>query len=106
MQRYETILIIDPDLPEDEIEGIIEGVKEFFAQEGAEIIKVDQWGKRKLVYEIKKKHKGVYVLLDYQGESDIVHKFETKIQIDERIYRCQTIKIDKNAPREITEEVA
>lgn len=96
MRRYETILIADPDLPEDEMGVLIERIKNFLAKEKGEIIKLEQWGKRKLAYEIEKKNKGFYIFLDYLGNPELAHKFETSFRINEKVLRCQTIKVEED----------
>jgi len=104
MRRYEAILITDPDLAEDEIDVLVEKMKEFIANEKGEDIKIEQWGKRKLVYEIKKKYKGFYFLINYRGNSELASKFETKFRINEKVLRCQTVRVNKETPVEANDE--
>ena len=54
MNRYETIFIIDPDLPEDQAQAAVEKIKGIISQTaGAELLKVDDWGIRRLAYRVK-----------------------------------------------------
>jgi ribosomal protein S6 len=55
MRKYETIFILDPDLEEEQAQSAIEKVKGIITQTNGEILKVEDWGKRKLAYEVKKK---------------------------------------------------
>ena len=59
MRRYETIFILDPDLEEEQTLSVIEKVKGIITQANGEILKVEDWGKRKLAYEVKKKPKAI-----------------------------------------------
>ena len=54
MRKYETIFILDPDLEEEQALSVIEKVKGIITQTNGEILKVEDWGKRKLAYEVKK----------------------------------------------------
>ena len=55
MRRYETIIIIDPDLSAEEREPVLARVKDVIAQQDGYLAFIDDWGTRKLAYEIKKK---------------------------------------------------
>ena len=59
MRRYETIIIIDPDLSAEKREPVLERVKDVIAQQGGYLAFIDDWGTRKLAYEIKKKERGL-----------------------------------------------
>ena len=73
MRRYETIFIIDPDLSEEGRAPIFERLKDLFPQHNGLLVVIDEWGAKKLAYEIKKKARGYYVRLDYCGNDN---KFE------------------------------
>ena len=55
MRRYETILILDPDLSEDGRAPLIERIGQFIPQQGGLVVEEDHWGARKLAYDIKRK---------------------------------------------------
>ena len=67
MRKYETIFILDPDLEEEQAQSVIEKVKGIITQTNGEILKVEDWGKRKLAYEVKKKPKGHYYPDPFSG---------------------------------------
>ena len=104
MRRYESILIADPYLTEDELEVLVDKVKDFLAKEKGEDISIQHWGKRKLAYDIKKKPRGSYILLNYRGEPELIRKFEAPFRIDEKVFRCQTIRVDENELTQLKEE--
>ena len=54
MRKYEAIFILDPDLEEEQAQSAIEKVKGIITQTNGEILKVEDWGKRKLAYDVKK----------------------------------------------------
>jgi small subunit ribosomal protein S6 len=107
MRRYETFLIIDPDITKDEQVPIIERVKELIAQMDGFLVQVDDWGDRKLAYAIKKKERGYYVRFDYCGAGSLVNEIERFFRIDDRALKYMTVLLDKFADLEkIKEEMA
>ena len=107
MRRYETFVIIDPDIPQDEREALIERVKELISQMDGMLILVDEWGDRKLAYEIKEKARGYYVRFDYCGSAPLVNEIERFFRIDDRALKYMTVLLEKEADLEkIKEEMA
>jgi small subunit ribosomal protein S6 len=107
MRRYETIFIIDPDLSAEKREPVLERVKDVIAQQGGYLAFIDDWGTRKLAYEIKKKERGYYLRFDFCGTGAVVDEIERFFRIDDRVLKYMTVLLDKNADIEkIKEEVA
>ncbi|MGC8834644.1 MAG: 30S ribosomal protein S6, partial [Armatimonadota bacterium] len=61
LREYEIIYIIDPDLEEEAVTATIDRFSQLAASQGAEVVNIDRWEKRKLAYEIKNKREGIYV---------------------------------------------
>jgi len=107
MRRYETFIIIDPDLSDEERSPIFEKVKDLIKQEECLLVTLDEWGGRRLAYEIKKKSRGYYVRLDYCGTGKFVDEMERFFRIDDRVMKYMTVLLDKYADIElIKEEIA
>ena len=107
MRRYETFIIIDPDLSDEERSPIFEKVKDLIKQEECLLVTLDEWGGRRLAYEIKKKSRGYYVRLDYCGTGKLVNEMERFFRIDDRVMKYMTVLLDKYADIElIKEEIA
>ena len=96
MRRYETFVIVDPDLSEEQRTPIIERTTDLITKEDGLTVKVDEWGMRKLAYEIKKKPRGYYVRLDYCGTAAIVDEMERFFRIDDRVMKYMTVLIEKD----------
>ncbi len=94
MKRYETLFIVQVDLPEDELNGTIERYKTIVTVLKGTIIKIEKWGKRKLAYEIKKQTNGFYVLIDYVGKRTVIEELERNFKIDDKILKFMTIMKD------------
>ena len=115
MRTYETIFIVHPDVVGDQYAGVIEKFKGVLTDQGAEILKVDEWGTRKLAYQVKKQGRGTYVLVAYQAGSDVVAEFERRMRIDEKVIKFQTVIMEggyqappvvEAAPQETSAEAA
>lgn len=97
MRRYETVFIIDPDLSDEERTPLFERLKPLFPQLDGLLVMIDEWGTRKLAYEIKKKPRGYYVRLDYCGTGALVNEIERFFRIDDRVLKYMTVLIDQDA---------
>jgi small subunit ribosomal protein S6 len=104
MRRYETIVIVDPDLGEEQREGVFDKIRELIPQKGGLLVEFDEWGGRKLAYEIKKKQRGYYVRIDYCGGGDLVSEMERQFRIDDRVMKYMTILLDTEADMERIQE--
>lgn len=107
MRRYETIAIIDPDLSDEKRAEVLEKTTDLIPKEGGFLIMLDEWGNRKLAYEIKKKVRGYYVRIDYCGMGSLVDEMERSFRIDDKILKFMTVLLEKDADIEnIRDEMA
>jgi small subunit ribosomal protein S6 len=95
MRRYETFVIIDPDITQEQREPVLERVRELINQQDGFLVFEDVWGDRKLAYEIKKKGRGYYVRFDYCGLAPLVNEIERFFRIDDRALKYMTVVLDK-----------
>jgi len=100
MRYYETLYIINPNLSDDDSKDVVTKFNDLVEKNKGVIIKVDEWGKKTLAYEVKKFDKGYYVLLSYCGETDLVALLTREFKLDERILKYQTVKLSDNADPE------
>lgn len=107
MRRYETIAIIDPDLSDEDRAGVLERTTDIIPKEGGFLVMLDEWGNKKLAYEIKKKVRGYYVRIDFCGVGSLVDEMERFFRIDDRVLKFMTVLLEKDADIEnIKEEMA
>jgi small subunit ribosomal protein S6 len=95
-REYETIYILRPNTPNEgvaevnnRIKGIIEGM-------GGKIVKVDNWGKRRLAYEVAKERKGIYLYWQYLAQPGVVEEAERNLRMLDNVIRYLTTKVDEN----------
>lgn len=100
MRRYETVFIVDPDVGEDVRKEIFNRSKDLVPAYNGQIIEFDEWGSRKLAYEIRKKIRGYYVRMDYCGNGDLVDELERTMRLDDKVLKYMTILVEKEADPE------
>ena len=97
MRRYETIVIADSELSENERTSLFSRIKEIIPQQQGVLIKEDLWGTKKLAYEIKKKPRGYYARYDFCGTGPLVDELERFFRIDDRVLKYLTVLLDSDA---------
>jgi small subunit ribosomal protein S6 len=93
-REYETIFILTPDTPNDGIAKINDRVKGIVDSLGGNVLKVDNWGKRKLAYEVGKQLKGIYLYWQYLGTTGLVEELERNLRMLDPVIRYMTVKLD------------
>jgi small subunit ribosomal protein S6 len=95
MRIYETMLVLDPEMSKEQIDGFVGKLKQFLADRKAQVVKVAEWGLNTLACGIKKKKKGYYILLYFNGEAAIVAEMERSLRLMEEVLRYLTVKRDE-----------
>jgi small subunit ribosomal protein S6 len=95
MNFYENILILSPDLDDKELESAVERVKNIVIKSGGEILKSENWGRRKLAYNLKKQDKGVYYLLVFKSPPEVVSEIERLYKVFDSLLKFLVIKLKK-----------
>jgi small subunit ribosomal protein S6 len=93
MRHYETVVIINPNLSDDDHKEVVKKYDDLIAKENGVIVKIDEWGKQRLAYELKRFDKGAYVLMEYCGAQDLTSALARALKLDDRILKFQTIKL-------------
>ncbi len=90
---YETIFIIDSSLEEDTVKSLQEKFTNLIKANGT-VENVDEWGKRRLAYEIDDKTEGYYVLVDFTSDGDFPKELDRQYRITDGILRTIIIRKD------------
>jgi len=94
MRRYETVYIANPNLEDEALKEVVDKFSDLIKKNEGSLVKVDEWGKRKLAYEVKRFDKGYYVLLDFCGLPEMVTELERNLKLDDRVLKYLTVKVD------------
>lgn len=95
MNFYESLIIINPTLDDTEVERIVGKAEESIKRGGGEILKIDNWGKKKLAYEVKKQKKGYYILFNFRMKPSAIGEFERSLKLTDPVIKFLIVRIDK-----------
>jgi small subunit ribosomal protein S6 len=98
LRDYETVFVLHPSYDEKEVEAEIQAVSDLIAASGGSVIEVDRWGRRRLAYEIKRAHEGIYTLIRWQGGPLAPDDIKRRFRLNERMLRYMTIFSDGPPP--------
>ncbi|MCA2004533.1 MAG: 30S ribosomal protein S6 [Ignavibacterium sp.] len=98
---YESAILINAALEDNQIESVINRVKEFITTNGGQIRDFENWGRKRLAYPVEKSKIGYYAIFRFDAPGSIVSKLERFYNLDEHILRYLTIKLSKEALEQI-----
>lgn len=98
---YESAILINAALEDNQIESVINRVKEFITTNGGQIRDFENWGRKRLAYPVEKSKIGYYAIFRFEAPGSIVSKLERFYNLDEHILRYLTIKLSKEALEQI-----
>ena len=97
MRDYELTFIVRPDLPDDQIKAAFERVQGLVTQRGGELTHVQQWGRRRLAYEIDHHREGIYFVLRMKMDPLKEAEIEHELNLDEQVMRFLKLQLDARA---------
>lgn len=86
MKKYECVYVINPNLDEEQTKAVIERFNNLVSQHG-QLESTEEWGKRKLAYEVQKQKEGYYVLMTFSANPDFPAELERNLKISEEVIR-------------------
>lgn len=92
--KYESIIIINPNIEDDKIKELIEYFKKLITDNQGTITRVEELGKKKLAYEIKKCNEGYYVALYFESGASVISELERLYRIKDEVIKYMTIRTD------------
>src|SRR5262245_58760265 len=95
-REYETIYILRPNTPNEGVAEVNTRIKGVIESMGGKIIKVDNWGKRRLAYEVAKERKGIYLYWQYLAQPGVVEETEGNPRMLDSAISYPTVKVDEN----------
>ena len=95
---YETMYILRPDIPEEEVESHLTKYRDILVETGADVLDNQMRGKRRLAYPIAKHKEGIYVQLSHNGDGQQVAVLEKTMRLSEDVIRYLTVKQDGPLP--------
>ncbi|MCG8516144.1 MAG: 30S ribosomal protein S6 [Halanaerobiales bacterium] len=94
IRQYEATYILKPDMEQEARESLTERIKGIITDHNGEILEVDDWGSRKLAYEIKDYKNGYYTIITFKGDASLVNELERNFKIIDDVLRYLVINTE------------
>ncbi|CAL8976134.1 MAG: 30S ribosomal protein S6 [Actinobacteria bacterium] len=94
MRKYEVVVIIDPEVDERQVNGLLDKPLAGLTKAGGTVDNIDVWGRRRLAYDIKKKSEGIYAVINLTAEPAVVKELDRQFTLNEQILRTKVIRPD------------
>ena len=95
MRRYELMLIIRPDAPDEKAAAVIDRTTRYVVASGGQIVKVAPWGRRRLAYPIDRHREGSYHIVVFESPAEAILELERSLQITEEVIRFLVTRSEK-----------
>ena len=95
-RQYELMYVIAPTVGDDGVADLHTQVEEIVSRSGGEIEKSDNWGKRRLAYEIKSHREGTYVLELINGPGELVRELNRRLKVTDEVLRHLVVRVDED----------
>ena len=95
MELYESLFIIRPSVSDEETAALIEKMKGVADKNGAQFIKSENWGKKKLAYEVRRERKGTYAYFYFRAPNNTVGELERAYRLEDNIIKFLTVHLEK-----------
>ena len=95
MRRYELMLVLRPDAPDERASAVIDRTTRYVVGEGGQIIKVAPWGRRRLAYPIERHREGSYHIIVFESPAEAIAELERSLQITEDVLRYLVTRVVK-----------
>lgn len=99
MRIYEVVFIIRPDLPEAEIDALVEQMQQGITGAGGRVAKLEKWGKRPLAYRIGRQREGYFALFEVEGTGETLREFERRLKVAEPVIKFLSVRVDLERKR-------
>jgi len=95
MRRYELMLVLRPDAPDDRASAVIDRTTRQLVAAGGQIVKVAPWGRRRLAYPIERYRDGSYHILVFEAPSESIAELERSLEITEEVLRHLVVRVER-----------
>ena len=92
---YELALVVNAKIEDEERAAVVEKAKEYITRFGGTITNVDEWGKKRLAYEIQKMREGFYYFIQFDAQADCPGQLENSVRIMDNVLRFLCVKQDE-----------
>ncbi len=94
MRDYELVMVLSPEIGDEDVPAAIETINGFVADRGGEVAEVNRWGRRKLAYPIKKHTEGNYVVSQLKLDAQMAAELEASLRLSEQVIRHLLVRAE------------
>ena len=91
MNKYESVVIVNPNLEEESIKNLVKKFSDLINTDGT-VTSVEEMGRRKLAYEIKKQKEGFYVVIKFEAKPELIAELERNYRITDEVMKFMVVK--------------
>ena len=106
MNKYELALVVSAKLDNEGVAAVVDNAKQLIERFGGQVSEVEEWGKRKLAYEIQKQTEAFYFFVQFEADTTAPAEIESRMRIMENVLRSLVIRKDENDTFKVTPEKA
>ena len=95
MNKYELALIVNAKIEDDARAAVVEKAKDYITRFGGTVTDIDEWGKKRLAYEIQKMNDGFYYFIKFEAETTAIAEIESQMRIMDNVLRYLCVKVEE-----------
>ena len=95
MNKYELAVVVSAKIEDEERAATIDKVKAYVERFGGQITNVDEWGKKRLAYEVQKMHEGFYYFIQFEADTTAPAEIESRVRIMDNVMRFLCVRQDE-----------
>ncbi len=95
MNKYELALVVNAKIEDDVRTATVEKAKEYITRFGGTVTEVEDWGKKRLAYEVQKMREGFYYFIQFDAETDVPAQVEQHVRIMDNVLRFLCVRKDE-----------
>lgn len=99
MRTYEVIFIVRPDVPETDLDALVEQMQQGVTGAGGRVAKAEKWGKRPLAYRVRGQREGHFVFFEVEGGGDALRELERRLKVAEPVLKLMSVRVDLERKR-------
>jgi small subunit ribosomal protein S6 len=99
MRIYEELFIVRPDATDEEVDPVIEQIRNIVTHAGGTVDKTEKWGIRRLAYRVAKYEEGQYILLQFTAKAETIKEIERRLRVADVVLKFLTVRIDEKLKR-------
>ncbi|MEN2986254.1 MAG: 30S ribosomal protein S6 [Thermodesulfovibrionaceae bacterium] len=92
---YEKVVLLVPNLSEEELQSCLKKISSVIEENGGEILKIENWGKKRLAYKLNKQRMGYYVLFLFKAPSSAIMNIENFYRVYDPVFKFMVVKLNK-----------